>query len=45
MAVTTCPECGGVMEEEGNVMQCVDCGHTTPAYGDGEEDGSADDMG
>ena len=33
------------MEEEGNVTRCVDCGHTAPTYGEGGEDGGADDMG
>lgn len=45
MADFTCPECGGMMEEEGTVVRCEDCGYTAAVYGDGEEDGSADDMG
>lgn len=44
MADTSCPECGGMMEEEGNVMRCEDCGYAVPAYGEGDENNGADDM-
>ncbi len=37
--MSTCPECGAMMEEMGNSLRCEDCGYVAPQYGDGEEEG------